>query len=136
MLNRNRSLLYQTRSSMMAIQTSWPVPKPSGLYLGAGKRWLFLCPVLTWECDVIWLIFIHSWRLITLLAQGSLKLSLVRRTPPPSLPVTLLWSISKPGAGLLLHTGELDTPCVQNHVHKAHFWEVLCTLLEKEQNHG
>lgn len=49
----------------------------SGLYLGAGRRWLFLCSVLTWGCDVIWSIFTYSWRLLTLLA---LKVPRVRTT--------------------------------------------------------
>lgn len=55
---------------------------------------------------------------------------------PTSLSVTMLWSISKLGAGLLLHTGELNARCVQNPVDKPHFWEILGTLSEKEQNQG
>lgn len=107
-------LLYQARISLMTIQT-FPV----------------LCAVLVLWCDLA-----HFYQhLETLLAQGSLQLPMVRTagTAP-----AFLWQCPGvfPNQELIYFSAQVNCTHVVHKIHKPHFWEVLCTLLEKEQSQG
>lgn len=65
---------------------------------------------------------------ITLLAQGSLKLPMVRTTGHHQSSCDNALEHFQITSWFTTPPGELCTHCVQNHIDKPHFWEVLCKI--------